>query len=63
MNFLRIRDTTDSIAFAKDWWIFLAVAIPLTLLTVSAWGIVTHIERAEKAKGSPEQDYDEKKNV
>ena len=36
MNLASVSDQTNRIRFTQDWWLFLAVAGPLTLLTIGA---------------------------
>lgn len=37
MNLFTFEIAASKIKIAKDFWIFLALAIPLTLLTVGCW--------------------------
>lgn len=34
MNLSNFQEDTDTIHFAKDWWLFLAISIPLTAVTL-----------------------------
>ncbi len=50
MNLLSFQTTTPTIVFAKDFWIFIAIAVPLTLLTLGIWFLATHLEKRTKRK-------------
>jgi hypothetical protein len=38
----------ETIQVAKDFWIFIAVAVPLTLLTLGVWLVATRKEKRAK---------------
>lgn len=48
MNFMSFSSTT--IVFAKDFWIFIAVLVPLTAATLGIWFLATHQEKKSKEK-------------
>lgn len=50
MNLLTFQTSTSTIAFAKDFWIFIAIAVPLTLLTLGIWFFATRLEKRNKRK-------------
>ena len=50
MNLLSFQTTTSTIVFAKDFWIFIAIAVPLTLLTLGIWFFATRLEKRAKRK-------------
>ena len=50
MNFLTFESETSSIVFAKDFWIFIASAVPLTIATLGVWFLATHQEKKGKGK-------------
>lgn len=52
MNFTSLPDAAGNIKFAKDWWIFLATAIPLTLMTCGVLLIAMLVERQKKKKSN-----------
>lgn len=60
MNFLTFQSQTSTIIFAKDFWIFIATAVPLTVATLGMWFLATHREKKGKEKRSqyyaPEND-------
>lgn len=60
MNFLTFQSRTSTIIFAKDFWIFIATAVPLTVATLGIWFLATHREKKGKEKRSqyyaPEND-------
>jgi hypothetical protein len=51
-NFVRYQDTKGTIQFARDFWIFLAVAVPLTLITLATWLISIQWRRRSR-HGTP----------
>jgi hypothetical protein len=50
MNVITFQTSTTTIKLAKDFWIFGALAGPLTLLTLVVWGSATWFERKRKEK-------------
>ena len=48
MNLLTFQTSTSTIVFAKDFWIFIAIAVPLTLLTLGIWFFATRLEKRKK---------------
>ena len=49
-NFVVFQTNKNTIRFATDFWIFLAVAVPLTLLTLGIWLVSTRREKSNKLK-------------
>lgn len=49
MNFMSFS-STSKIVFAKDFWIFVAVLVPLTAATLGIWFLATHQEKKSKEK-------------
>jgi hypothetical protein len=49
-NFVVFQTGTNTILFATDIWIFLAVAIPLSLLTLGIWLTATRREKVRRLK-------------
>ena len=54
MNFTSFDQS--SLVFARNWWIFLAVAIPMTLLTMLAVGIAM-LKETRKREGRPQFEF------
>lgn len=52
MNFLTFQSQTSTIIFAKDFWIFVATAVPLTVATLGIWFLATRQEKKGKEKES-----------
>ena len=50
MNLLTFQTSTSTIVFAKDVWVFVAIAAPLTLITLSIWFFATRLEKSKKRK-------------
>lgn len=50
MNFLEFQSQTSTIIFAKDFWIFIATAVPLTVATLGIWFLATHQEKKGKQR-------------
>lgn len=48
MNLLTFQTSTSTVVFAKDFWIFIAIAVPLTLLTLGIWFFATRLEKKNK---------------
>jgi len=42
----------QTIQIAKDFWIFIAVAVPLTVLTLGIWLIATRREKNARARAA-----------
>jgi hypothetical protein len=40
-----------SITFSHDWWLFLAAALPLTLVTLGVLAVAIMVENGKKRKG------------
>lgn len=63
MNFLTFQSQTSTITIAKDFWIFIAIAVPLTVATLGIWFTATHREKKCKVKTSqynaPEKDEED----
>jgi hypothetical protein len=50
MNLFVFNTTTSHIRIAKDFWLYIAIMIPLTFITVFYWYIKTKKSRAERHK-------------
>jgi hypothetical protein len=50
MNLFVFNTTTSHIRIAKDFWLYIAIMIPLTFITVFYWYIKTKKSRAERRK-------------
>ena len=46
-NFVQFQAPSGTIRLAKDFWIFLAVAVPLTLMTLGAWLVLIRRRREQ----------------
>ena len=50
MNLTALSNDTGKLGFAHNWWLFLAVAIPLTVLTVGVLAVAWILERRKRKK-------------
>ncbi|KAK3047705.1 hypothetical protein LTR09_010963 [Extremus antarcticus] len=50
MNLTGLSDESDKLRFAHNWWLFLATALPLTLVTLGVLWIAWRLEKKRKSK-------------
>ena len=48
MNLLGFQTSTSTVVFAKDFWVFIAITVPLALLTLGIWFLATRLEKRKK---------------
>jgi hypothetical protein len=53
MNLSALPADTNKIRFAQDWWLFLAVSVPLTIATLGVLGIAMWLDQAKKGDRTP----------
>lgn len=53
MNLSVLPADTNKIRFAQDWWLFLAVSVPLTFLTLGVLGIAMRLDQDKKGDRTP----------
>jgi hypothetical protein len=53
MNLSALPADTNKIRFAQDWWLFLAVSVPLTIITLGVLGIAMQLDQAKKGDRTP----------
>ncbi|KAK5443322.1 hypothetical protein LTS15_010857 [Exophiala xenobiotica] len=53
MNLSALPADTNKIRFAQDWWLFLAVSVPLTVVTLGVLGIAMQLDQAKKGDRTP----------
>ncbi|CAD6564931.1 MAG: hypothetical protein ASARMPREDX12_004507 [Alectoria sarmentosa] len=54
MDFFTFEISTSSIGIAKDFWVYLVISIPLTVLTVGWWVVLLARKKARKAALEPQ---------
>jgi len=52
MNFTTLPEETNKLRFARNWWLFLITAIPLTIFTLGGLGIAMRLE-SKRRKNDP----------
>jgi hypothetical protein len=50
MNLTGLSDDSNKLHFAKNWWLFLATAIPLTFITLGGLWVAWRLEKKRKSK-------------